>query len=242
MKKLLDHPRNKRIVYDEDAHTYHYYPDLRKKDTVQFQGITGWIGSHSPKKFNAKKQAKSSNNNPNSQYYNWGEQAILDFWQKNQDDGKIIHKVIEESVTHGLYDEPLGGYIDSFWNIMDELEIVPFASELVVYDEDVNRATPIDICGTRNGLVIPLDIKTFKDGMQFLPYGGTHFKYPLDNLYDTKYEKVSLQVSIAQKWLREKYDVPVGQGYVIVLNETTREAIPTLDYSNTYVNLMYENL
>lgn len=142
----------------------------------------------------------------------------------------------------GLYDEEYSGYIDAFWNIVDELEVEPFVSEFVVYDEDIERATPIDVCGTRNGLVIPLDIKTFKDGMQFTPYGGAHFKYPLDNLYDTKYEKVSLQVSIAQKWLREKYDVPVGQGYVIVLNETTREAIPTLDYSNTYVNLMYENL
>lgn len=242
MKKLLDHPRNKRIVYNEDAHTYHYYPDLRKKESVEFKGITSWIGSHSPKKFDPKKQAKASNSNPNSQYYNWGEQAILDFWQKNQDDGKIVHKAIEESVMHGLYDEELGNYIDSFWTIMDELEIVPFTAEFVVYDEDINRATPIDICGTRNGLVIPLDIKTFKDGMQFTPYRQEHFKYPLDNLYNTKYEKVCLQVSIAQKWLREKYDVPVGQGYVIVLNETTREAIPTIDYSNNYVNLMYENL
>lgn len=94
MKQLLDHPRNKRIVYDEDAHTYEYFPDLRKKEGIKYNGVTGWIGSFSTKKFNAKKQAKSSNNNPNSQYYNWGEQAILDFGNRQDKMVTIYTKLL----------------------------------------------------------------------------------------------------------------------------------------------------
>jgi hypothetical protein len=240
MKKLLNHKRNKRIVFDEDSHTYTYFDDLRKKESERFQGITSWIGSFSSSKFDPIKQAKSSNNNPNSPYYNWGEQTILDHWDETRDEGSRIHKAIENSVNLGEVDPQYDMYITKFWEIMDELEIKPFVSEFVVYDEDIKRATPIDVCGVRNGLVIPIDVKTFKDGMQYLPYGGKHLIYPLDNLYESKYEKVSLQVSIAKKWLEEKYNVQCGQGYVVVLNEDTQEAIPTIDYSQTYVNKMYD--
>lgn len=244
-KRLLNHPFNKHIKYLEEPHEYWYYPsgDFRKKkESVQFDGITGWIGSFTDK-FDADKQARLSNKNPNSKWYDMGEEEIKKAWKKKgndtRDKGTAIHKAIETVVNTGEYDEDMSFYIDNFWEAMDKAGIEPFVSEFVIYDKDIKRATPIDVVGVKDNKLIPIDIKSFEKGMEFMPYGEKRFNYPLDELYASKYEKVCLQVSIAQKWLSEQYELPVGEGYVLLLNDNDCDLMPTFNYISE-IEKMYD--
>lgn len=242
-KYLLEHKRNKRIKFYEDEHRYEFFPDLRKSEGVKFEGITSWIGSFSKKKFKPKKVAKSCNNNPRSEYYQLGEETILQMWTDRRDHGSAIHKAVEDSVNLGVYDEEMSAYIDGFWRVMDEEGIEPFASEFVIYDEDIKRSTPIDVCGTRKGKLVLVDIKSFEKGMQFSPYNGETLKHPLGDLFDSKFERVSLQLSIEKKWLIDKYGLTkddFGGMYVNVLNDYGSELFPVIDYHDDYVEKMYK--
>lgn len=240
---LLNHKRHKRIKFDEDEHKYTYFPDLRKSEGVEYKGITSWVSSFSKVPFIPKEVAEKCNKNPNSKYYDLGVDAILQQWTDKRDKGDAIHKCIEDVVNHAVYDETMSFYIDRFFEEIDKYNIKPFVSEMVVYDEDIERATPIDLLGTRNGKITLCDLKTFEDGMEFYPYGGKTFKHPLGKLFDSKFEKVSLQLSIEKKWLKDKYSIKEEQFdemYVMVLNDNGAELLPVMDYHNNFVEKMYE--
>lgn len=240
---LLNHENHRRIKFYEDEHRYEFFPDLRKSEGIEFDGVTSWISSFSKKKFKPKKVAKAVNDNPNSEYYEMGVDNIIQTWNDRRDKGSAIHKSIEDVVNTGVYDDKMSFYIDRFWEQMDSHGIEPFVSEMVVYDKEIGRATPIDLCGVRKDKLVVMDIKTFRKGMEYMPYGGATFKHPLGDLYDSKYEKVSLQTSIAKKWLIDHYDVPedaFDEMYVVMLNDDGCEVIPVMDYHNNYVPLMYE--
>lgn len=244
-KQLLDHDRNKYIKFDEEAHKYWYYPsgDFRKSsEAVEFDGITSWIAQYS-QKFDAVTQSKSSAKNPNSKWYGMEPEEIREAWKEkgkeSRDYGDQIHKSIENVVNEGIYDENMSFYIDSFLEEMERIGVEPFAAEHVIYDEDIKKATPIDLSGTKKKEFVPMDIKTFKDGMEFFPYKGKNMLAPLSELYDSKYTKVCLQVSIERLFLLKKYNLESQRGYVILLNDDGCRAIPLLDYTDR-VKKMYE--
>ncbi|HSH50648.1 MAG TPA: hypothetical protein VK982_02895 [Bacteroidales bacterium] len=245
-KRLLNHERNKHIVYDPEPHTYTYFPSGDKRKTteaIKFNGITSWFGKYASP-FDADAIAKSCNKNPNSEYYQMGEDAIKEQWNQQRIKGDNIHKVIEDSINlDGVYDEEYGFYIDQFWDVMFDNNLKPFVSEFVVYDEDIERATPIDVLATNeDGQVVPIDIKTYRKDLTYTGYNGKKMKHPLGGIYESKYSSVCLQISIERKWLLSKYGFKENElhdGYVAVLNDNGCKLIPTLDYIN-FVDLMYE--
>lgn len=242
-KKLLEHPRNRRIKFYEDEHRYEYFPDLRKNEGVKFNGITGWFGQYCSK-FDADKVAESCNKNPNSEYYQMGEDAIKQVWNERRIEGSNIHKAIENVVNYdGLYDEEYGNYIDAFFDVMDKHGIEPIVCEHVIYDEDVERATPIDVVGMRDGKIVPLDVKTYEKGMQFVPYGNKTMLHPLGELKETKYLKTCLQIMIERKFLLKHYgfkENEIEDGMILLMNEEVGcKAFPVLDVMD-YVDKLYQ--
>jgi len=238
--RLLEHERNKYISYDPEAHRYTYKPNNKI-----FRGITGWIDSFSKEPFIASEVAERVIKNPNGEYYGWAVEDVIAFWNNLKEYGDDIHLSIENVVNYGEYPEheTFQGHVDSFYKIMDDNHIEPIVSEFVVYNEDLERATPIDIVGVRDDKLIIVDIKTFRKGMEFLSYQNRTFKYPLGDLYESKYEKVSLQTSIPKRWLIDKYgfkESDFGVAYTLVINDDTTELIETMDYSDDYVPLMYD--
>lgn len=242
-KEFLNHPNHEYIVFDEDEHSYTFFPDGDKRKTTtakQFSGVTSWMDKYSQKEeFDADKIAKKCNKNPNSKYYDWGVQAIKDHWIQRRVDGDDIHKAIEECVNIGVYDDDFAPYIDAFWELMDAEGIEPIVSEITVWDKRVGRATNIDIIGIKDDKLIPIDTKTYQDGMKYSAYKDAKFNTPLHGLFDSKFDRVCLQTSIPRKWLTELYDMPVGEAYCVLLNDTQKELLPLLDYSK-YVDKLYE--
>lgn len=228
---LLKHPRNKHIQFLEDVHEYYFYPsgDKRKKnEAIQFDGITGWIKEFS-RPFDAKKQAKLSAKNPRSEWYGMSQKDILKAWSDKGDvtreRGNRIHKVVETVVNTG--EDTDSEIVDDFFRVMDEIGIEPVTAEFVVYNEKLQRATPIDLIGARSDIVVPLDIKTYQDGMQWTGYGNASMNYPLSDLPDSKYIHTSLQLSIERVWLEQLYEQVCQEGYILLYTDHF-EAIPSL--------------
>ena len=240
-KDILEHPKHRRIEFLEAPHEYYFYPDLRKKEGVQFEGITSWIKSFEPYK-DWDKIAKGSSFNPKSEWYGMDVEDIRAAWKQkgidSAENGNAIHKAIENSIETGEYDEEYQFYIDGFWKMMDDNNIKPIAAEMVLYDEDIKRASPIDVVGLRDEQVIIIDIKTFADGMQYSSYKGETFNSPIDHLYTSKYIKTSLQTSIYKRWC-EDYGWKTGEEYCALFSEETVELIPLMDLRDE-IEKLYE--
>lgn len=241
-KEFLNHPRHDYIRFYEEDHTYLFFPegDFRKtKSAEEFQGITSWIGSYQRDKFDPEKMAAQCNANPNSKYYGWGEEKIKQHWRDKRDAGTGVHKAIEENVNSDIYDEDYAPYIDAFWELMESKDIEPIVSEITLYDENKSRATNVDLIGVRAGSLIPVDFKVYDDGMTYAGYNGKKFLAPIHGIEDSKYNKVSLQTSIPSKWLRDLYEMPVGESYCLLFSNAGPSLLPLLDYSHK-VNEIYE--
>lgn len=238
--KLTKHKRNKDIKYDVKTHTYTYLPENKK-----FKGITGWISSFEQEEFDAVEVANKIIKNPRGEYYGMTVDEVFAFWKELIEYGDQIHEAIELAVVNGELpeDESMEEHVMNFFAVLDSYGIEPMLSEFVVYNEELGRATPIDIVGVKDGKMVIIDVKTFRKGMEFTSYGDKTFRYPLDDLMESKYEKVCLQTSIPKRWLIDKYgftEKDFGDSYVMVVNDDTCELILAMDYSNNYVPKMYE--
>lgn len=240
-KDILEHKKHKRIKFDPILHEYEFFPDLRKSEGVEFQGITSLIKSFEPYK-DWDKIAKGSSMNPRSEWYGMEVKDIRKAWsdkgKDSADAGSAIHKAIEDSVVHGVYDDDYAPYIDAFWETMDAHDIKPITAELVLYDESIKRASPIDIVGLRDSQMIIIDTKTFADGMTWTGYKGETFNAPLNHLQTSKYNKTCLQGSVYKKWSLD-YGWDVGETYCFLINDDGYELIPLL-YMEDEVLKMYE--
>src|SRR5690625_495894 len=237
---ILEHPRNKHIVYDPVPHTYHYYPSgdkRRTKEAIQFDGITGWISSFAPA-FNKEAQAQKSSKNPYSDWYGMTTDEIIEAWNEkgrvSREFGDYIHKVIEDYVNDGVAEDDDMHIIEDFNNVMDANGMTPIRSEFTVFNEDVKRASPIDILVEKDDKPTLVDVKTFQDGMQWVGYRDEMFNYPLAHLPHSQHIKTSLQLSITQNWLErpELYDVPCNDHGYILLYTDHFELIPALYLPN----------
>lgn len=245
-KQLLEHPRHDNIKFTEKTHTYQYFPDgdFRKtKSAIEFGGHSAWFDQYRDV-FDAEKQAELSSKNPNSDWYGMTPEEILTAWKKKGDEsrayGNDIDRAITECVNLGVYDEDMGGYLDEFWKTMDKEGLRPIVAQLVIYDEDIERASAIDVVAIREttGKLVIIDVKSFQDGMEFYPYKGKTFNVPLHPLLDSKFNKASLQVSLYQYWLENKYEFDIDERFIYLINETQSELIPATDYTE-FIEKLY---
>lgn len=244
---IINHQRHKHIQFDPELHEYYFYPsgDKRKKsEAIQFDGITGWIASFAPE-FDAVGQAKKSAKNPYSEWYGMTPEEILSAWRQKGEDsierGNYIHKIIEDLVEDGVAKDEHKEIVDDFYRVMDEAGLEPIASELVLYNEEIHRATPVDlVCKVKEtGKAVIVDCKTFEKGMEWVGYGGETFNHPLSHLSHSKYMKVTLQCSITQNWGERFYDTEFHpHGYCLLYTDHF-EMIPTL-YLPREVQIMEE--
>lgn len=242
-ERILLHPRNEFIEFDEAKHTYTYKPKGSKRGK-RFKGVTSWMDEYLPP-FNAVKVATQCSKNPRSEYYQMEVQAILDLWKSKTTAGTEGHKAIEESINDGLYPEDhTAMYVDEMYRLLDEAGLTPIVAEWVIYDEELGRASAIDILCGKEGKIVIVDAKFFEKGMEFSAYKGKTFNYPLDMIGASKYDKVSVQADIYREILERNYpDVPLSdERYVLLYTNEGAELMPLLDYSEEINNFFNFNL
>lgn len=246
-KRLKTHHRNQHIKYvGGDKHEYWFYPsgDFRKtSEAVEYDGVTSLIKQFS-QPFDKDKIAASCNKNPNSEWYDMGEEAIKEAWaekgRKSREKGNRIHKAVEDFVNDGVIDEDMSSYVYKFDEEMQKNNLEPLLSEFLVYDKTLQRASMIDDICERSGKAVIVDIKTYSKGMEFSSYGGQKMLPPLDHLPDSKFVRTSLQVSIYRDWLQKKYHTEVSDvNYVLLLNDEECRLIPTLPLKDE-IQTLYE--
>lgn len=230
MTEFLEHPRHKKIHFEPEKHIYTF------EDGTNFSGVTTTIKQFQ-KPFNAKKQAKSSNGNPYSPWYRMGVENILRAWKEKGDHSRIvgdtIHDAIEMSIKETKRHPDMDYVQDMFHEKMEEHGIQPITAELVVFNENLRMASPIDVLGAKDNKFVVIDTKSYEDGLTTKTYNP--FLPPIEHLDDSRFNYTSLQVSFYFDWLEnpELYNLPMHkERYCYWNNGEDHELFPLLDLSD----------
>jgi hypothetical protein len=234
--KILQNPRNADILFDPVAHTYYY------QYTEVFDGVTGWVGKYK-QPFN-----RDGISFAIARRDGISQQEVLANWEEKRDSsaeyGNFAHDAIERWIKGERRLKGQKEYVDLVKPVLEAEGLKPIDAEFVVYDEDIRKASPIDVLCVREatGKLVVVDTKTYEKGVEWKGYKDAKLLYPLHLLPDANFYHTSLQVGIYIKWLRDKYDADVeDQGYILHLRPPQCSLIKT-DNVQKEVELMYEEL
>lgn len=226
---MIKHERNENIALDKDRHIYTY------KDDQIFKGVTSWIGKYN-KPFDAEKVAKKL-----AKWRGQKPEDILAEWEETREYGDYVHELIENYVNDDQnFNVP---EIENFESVIEKHDLVPICSEWVVYDEDIKRASAVDlICTNHKNQYVAIDIKTRHKGIEVSSYQDQRMFPPLDDLPASRYFKYCLQVNIYKYWLENKYDLNMSSvNYILNLTDEGYELIPVVDLTGK-VEQMYSEI
>jgi len=228
-RKLHNHPRNKHISFDKESHTYMY------KDE-EFQGITSLIGRYT-KPFDRDKVSKSY-----GRKHGMSQNEVLSLWQSDQEYGNNLHDAVEDYINDGVLHPDFEEELENFQAAMDQYKLKPIAAEFVIYDEDIKRASMIDVVCEKDGKIVIVDTKTMKNGIKMRSFRGRKMVYPLNHLYDNNYWKYCLQVTTYKDWMERLYGMPVADiNYILHLRPEGYKMIPVLPLEKE-LKLIYEDI
>ena len=196
LNKILRHPRNEKILFDKDSHTYTY---IGGKTPQEFKGLTSLI-KNVQEPFDKEGISRGV-----ARKRGISVEAVLAEWQGATDYGNVVHEGIDELTSTGTWNEKIDYELTAFTNMVSQLELTPVTCEWVIYNEEYKRASAIDgvFLNSKEELTI-VDFKTYKN-FTFESYKNKNFLFPLINVPDTKYNYTCLQIMTYDKWLREKY-------------------------------------
>lgn len=227
-QKLLNHPNRNFIKFDPIKHEYFYnkYGDFRKsKDTEKWNGITSIIGEY--------KQPFDREGISKGVAYRDGrtQDDVLAEWDKKRDDaidyGNSVHDALDVLINNGEYREEHTDEIEGVLKILEDLELTPVCGEYVIFDDEIKRASPIDlICLDRFDRLVALDYKTPAKGIEFNGYKDTKMLYPLYNYPDSNYYHYSLQLNIYKDFM-DRWGLNFSQeSYILYVREKETLAYP----------------
>ncbi|MFP8488760.1 hypothetical protein ACKGJO_06620 [Gracilimonas sp. Q87] len=234
---ILNHERNKNVLFYEDEHKYEFITEDGTKE--QWYGITSWIKEFHEKfdrdgisKFVASRDRRT-------------QEEVLAEWDKKRDDaieyGNHVHKLAEDYINDGLIiddEEDLACIIEA----EGKLGYRSVLSEWVIYDERLKRCSAIDwlAFNPENDKFVIMDFKTNKE-IKYEGYNGKMMHYPCEMLPDSNYYHYCLQLSIYKKIVREQYDLPVqDEMFILYIRQGEYELLPVFDMGHI-VDLMYEH-
>lgn len=228
-REIIQHIRNSRIEFDKERHLYLFDGE------VYFKGVTGWVGNYA-EPFIPEEVAKKLS-------FIWGRtpEDILQEWTDARLYGDYVHENAELWVNDNLeFDVP---EIKLIKQKLSDLGLTPVIAEWVVYDEDIQRASAVDLlCKDSEGKYVIVDIKTSEKELAYNGYRGKTMFAPLNDLPDAKYYKYCLQVNIYQRWLKEKYKLELAANhYILRVRNDLCEAIPVIDLQDK-VQLLYDEI
>ena len=188
------HPLFPNLVYlTEDEH--HQYFDNEGKEYMSFSRcMKRFIGGEFNKEMIARQTAKRDGVNASD---------VLAGWDKRRDDGTKIDKALEVYAQTGtipddcselealLIPQVLSKYSKAYYNVCYE--------QVIVYSKEYRVAGSIDktcIISNRSTSDFDLgDFKCFDDGMGYDYKGEKYLKAPFDYLINSKWNKITVQLS-----------------------------------------------
>jgi len=222
LKTKNSHPRDDRIVFDEEPHVY--YVD---GDPVNLS-VTGLVHNYFPK-FDADMiipRMMKSKNWPNSKYHGMTADEIKKQWSDAGTDaatkGTRMHKSIEMFYNDANVDEYEEGVEFKMFRQFYEAHkdcVSAYRTEWEVYDEEHKIAGSIDMVFENNsdGTLSIYDWKRSKEIKLRNSYGSRGFDH-LKEYQDCNYVQYSLQLNMYKYILETKYGKTIRDLYLVVIH------------------------
>ena len=212
-------PRDKNITFKEEGHKYTVCGE------TDYKSVTTWIHSFT-ENFDADKiitKMMLSKNWISSKYYGKTPEEIKAIWDENRNNastsGTKLHYDIEckyngiEVNNNSLEFE----YFINFYN--DYSHLIPYRTEMLVYYEELKLSGSIDmVFKCDDGMFEIYDWKRSKEIIKVSKFNKWMQHPSIDHLPDTNYWHYSLQLNIYKAILIEKYEMKVGNLYLVVLH------------------------
>ena len=230
LAKTNAHPRDARITFDEETHTYTI--DGSREGWVS---CTQFIHGYT-QEFDADgviKKMMSSRKWPESKYFGMTPEEIKAQWSASANEASTAGTRMHLDIEHFNNALPIGNLegdnytpnpspewnyflkYDTKWRIKNGF--MPYRTEWLVFKEDIKLAGSIDMVYTKpDGTLAIYDWKRAKE----IKFENSYQNClePIENLPDTNYWHYSLQLNIYRRILEELYDVTVSELALVVLH------------------------
>lgn len=222
--KVPTHPRDARIGFEADSHTY--FIDGSSKGV---KSVSSFLSRFFPEFDSPKIAEKVFNknyNNTKSFYYGMDVQEIVEYWDRfgkqERDKGTMMHSLIENHELGNELDQialnERRDEMDKFFNFKrDHEHLTPYRPEWMIFNEDYNLCGTIDMLYTDNeGGFHMVDWKRSKEIKEHNPFENA--LEPISYLSSCNANEYSLQQNFYARFLEEKYDIPVSSMSLCVLH------------------------
>jgi hypothetical protein len=236
LAKANAHPRDTRITFDEESHTYSVDGKLMPKSVTGLKALVS-------KKFKPNRVAnaifRSMRANPrytNPDGSRMRPSAIVRQWNDANQLGTDLHGKIERHVngcpvdvgSDGVNAKEFAMYLE--WaKTMAATGYVPYRSEWVIFHEEYEVAGSIDCIfhNPSDGTFVMIDWKRCTtNGSGFsTSFQNECFKRPLNDLPATKLNEWSLQVNTYAAILEDKYGMSMARMGMVVLHADNDKAL-----------------
>lgn len=222
------HPRDQDISFQEDGHIYSIRGDK------YYKSCTTWVKSFF-EKFNADAivdKMMESDNWPNSKYFGKTKEEIKTEWSENgkraASFGTAMHKHIEEFYNGAELPKSEDIEIMYFAEFfMDHIEMTPFRTEMMIYDEDLRICGSVDMLFLNEDGTLNIYDWKFSKEIQTHSYGKKALP-PIQHLNDCNTVHYSLQLNVYREILERKYGYVVRDMFLIFMHR---------DLGKTYVKV-----
>lgn len=243
------HPRDSRIRFVEDTHTY--YVD-GSKDRYEYTSTTKLVHSLF-KPFDADEvigKMRRSKNWENSKYYGQTPDEIKAGWEQNRDSaaksGTAMHQIIED-YYNGKEVNRTGREFQFFQSFRDDhKDLVPYRTEWCIFDEEAKVSGSVDMVyedlGNPGSYVIAdwkrsKEIKT--DNRWQAGTNENSFHLP-----DCNFIHYSLQLSAYKYILEKNYGLKISQTFIVVMHPAQESYVKlyTKDLGDEVAKIMLSRL
>lgn len=216
LKDRNPHPRDSRIVFDEEPHLY--YIDGKQTKTSVTSVIHNFFPHFDVEKVAVMTQRKNYNTR-SSKYFQLSVDEIKQMWEDNRNEaataGTHLHKSIE-NYYNDIPPDNSSQEFKYFLNFVDDFKgLVPYRTEWEIYDEDLNIAGSIDMLfenpdGT-------LDMYDWKRSKQIVESNSFQKgKGPVSHMDHCNLSHYTLQLNIYKYILETKYDKTISSMALVV--------------------------
>jgi len=242
-----NHPRDKRIRFVEDSHTY--YVDGSSEGYISSTTLVHKLFE----KFDADKvisKMRKSYRWKSSPYYGMTDEEIKEKWNNNRDcaasSGTKMHENIEN--YYNQQEHSTEGKEFSLFKLFedDHKDLKPYRSEWCVFDEEAKVSGSIDMVyedpDDSSKLIIG-DWKRSKE-IKFENKWQKGISPHTSHLDDCNFVHYSLQLSMYKYILEKNYDKKISECFIVVLhpNQDSYNKYHIMDLSNEISSIFNERM
>ena len=235
LAKINSHERDKNISFQEEGHIY----TIHTCPNITFMSVTTWNHTHF-KNFDADKIIKemmSKKTWTDSQYYGLTPEQIKDRWNENRDNAATAGTKLHYDIESYYNDNPKINNTIEYQYFMkfvqNNPELVPFRTEWLVWDQDLQFAGAIDMVFIKpDGSLMIYDWKRCKCIRKTNFKGECASTKCIEHIPDTNFWHYSLQLNTYKALIEKNYGYKVSDMRLVCFHPDNKDyqvfAVPDL--------------